>query len=255
MNLSHIKIGTRASQFVTALLVIFLAGCSTPATISMPNSDVLELRHEEIHTLADLPAPSVLIQAGDTLDIIRNSPFKTSADENRQYVVRPDGKISVPNAGLIQAAGLSPEALASTISEKFANIYREPEVTVNIIDMPGNRAFIGGAVRNPSAIPLNGNITMEQALLGSGGLLPTADSEHVALVRVGDEGKYNVYFLNLRSFLEDPNRPVVALQRGDMIFVPKSGIGSTVEAVDLYITRMIPFNLGIGASYDLNDEN
>lgn len=232
-----------------------LAGCSTPARITVPDEDVLALRHEEIRTLADLPAPSVLIQAGDTLDIIRNSPFKISGDENRQYVVRPDGKISIPNAGLVQAAGRSPEELARTISARFANIYREPEVTVNIVDMPGNRAFIGGAVRNPSAVTLTGNVTMEQALLGSGGLLPSADSKNVALVRAGGDGKYSVYFLNLRTLLEDPNHPVVVLQRGDMIFVPKSGIGNTVEAVDLYITRMIPFNLGIGASYDLNEDN
>lgn len=109
MTIIHTKDGIRARQFIAALLAMVLAGCSTPARITVPDEDVLALRHEEIRTLADLPAPSVLIQAGDTLDIIRNSPFKISGDENRQYVVRPDGKISIPNAGLVQAAGRSPE--------------------------------------------------------------------------------------------------------------------------------------------------
>ena len=47
----------------------------------------------------------------------------------------------------------------------------------------------------------------------------------------------------------------MALQRGDLIFVPQSGIGATVEAVDMYFTKLFPINkgIGIGLNYDLND--
>jgi polysaccharide biosynthesis/export protein PslD len=47
----------------------------------------------------------------------------------------------------------------------------------------------------------------------------------------------------------------VALQRGDLIYVPQSGIGATVEAVDMYFTRLFPINkgIGVGLNYDLND--
>eukprot|EP00866_Antonospora_locustae_P000679 jgi/Antlo1/679/489 len=55
--------------------------------------------------------------------------------------------------------------------------------------------------------------------------------------------------------LTNPNHPRVALQRGDLIFVPQSGIGATVEAVDMYFTRLFPINkgIGVGFNYDLND--
>ena len=47
---------------------------------------------------------------------------------------------------------------------------------------------------------------------------------------------------------------MVAMQRGDIIYVPQSGIGSAVEAVDMYFTRLIPINkgIGVGFNYDLN---
>ena len=48
-------------------------------------------------------------------------------------------------------------------------------------------------------------------------------------------------------------RQAVALQRGDVVFVPKSGVGNRIEGVDLYLNQLIPFvkSIGIGANYDL----
>lgn len=43
----------------------------------------------------------------------------------------------------------------------------------------------------------------------------------------------------------------VLLQRGDVVFVPKSSVGNGIEWVDLYLNQLIPFtkSIGIGASY------
>ncbi len=131
---------------------------------------------------------------------------------------------------------------------------REPAVTVNIASAPSNKVFIGGAVSNPAFFDLAGNVSVEQALLSSGGVLPSADASNVALLRTGPDGKYRTYFISLESMLTNPNHPRVALQRGDLIFVPQSGIGATVEAVDMYFTKLFPINkgIGIGLNYDLN---
>jgi hypothetical protein len=87
-------------------------------------------------------------------------------------------------------------------------------------------------------------------------VLPSADSSNIALLRTGANGKYNMYFVDLSSMLSDPNHPMVTLQRGDLIYVPQSRIGSTVEAVDMYFTRLFPVNkgIGVGFNYDLNNQ-
>lgn len=233
---------------------IWLAGCSTPARVPLPDNDTLKAGHQASLTLADLPPPQVLIQSGDSLRIVRDAQEPAAADDMTIFVVRPDGVISVPNIGRVKAALRTPEDLGKEITEKYKRIYREPAVTVNIASAPSNKVFIGGAVSNPAFFDLAGNVSVEQALLSSGGVLPSADASNVALLRTGPDGKYRTYFISLESMLTNPNHPRVALQRGDLIFVPQSGIGATVEAVDMYFTKLFPVSkgVGLGLNHQLN---
>jgi hypothetical protein len=66
-----------------------------------------------------------------------------------------------------------------------------------------------------------------------------------------------MYFVDLSTMLKDPQHPVVTLQRGDLIYVPQSTIGSTVEAVDMYFTKLFPINkgIGVGFNYELNQQS
>jgi len=242
---------------LSLLAVSLVAGCSTPAHVTMPDSQARAASHQAALTLADLPPAQVLIQSADTLRIVRDAQEPARSDEMALFVVRPDGYISMPNIGLIHAAQRTPEDVAREISEKYQRIYREPQVTVNIAAAPSNRVFVGGAVPNPAFFNLAGSVTVEQALLASGGVLASADSSNIALLRAGKDGKYNMYMVDLSSMLSDPQHPMVALQRGDLIFVPQSRIGSTVEAVDMYFTRLFPINKGIGfgLNYELSSQS
>ncbi|RMX03534.1 polysaccharide export protein [Corticibacter populi] len=235
-------------------MAALMAGCSTPATIALPDAQLLEQRHAQVHTLAELTAPVVRIHPGDTLRIVRDAQEPAESDDMTLFVVQPDGAFSMPFVGKVQAAGKTPEALAGDITERYARIYRQPQVTVNIAIAPGNKVFVGGAVPNPAFFDLAGAGSVEQAILASGGVLPTADTRNVALLREGDDGKYQLYFFSLANLLTEPDRPVIALQRGDVLYVPKSGIGNAVEAVDMYFTRLIPISkaIGLGFNYELN---
>ncbi|MBX9912539.1 MAG: polysaccharide export protein [Pseudomonadaceae bacterium] len=239
-----------------SLMLVLLSACTTPANVPLPNQQALALRHQETYQLADLPPPEVRIQSGDTLRIVRDAQEPSEKDDMTLFVVRPDGYFSVPFVGLIKADGRTPQDVGQEVSGKLGKIYRQPNVTVNIAIAPSNKVFIGGAVPNAAFFDLVGHATLEQALLGSGGVLPSADSENIALLRPGTDGKYKLYFFSLASMLQDPDRPMVALQRGDIIYVPQSGIGSAVEAVDMYFTRLFPVNkgIGVGLNYDLNQQ-
>jgi len=236
---------------------IWLAGCSTPARVPLPDDNALKAGHQAALTLADLPPAQVLIQTGDSLRIVRDAQEPAEADDMTIFVVRPDGVISMPNIGRVKVALRTPEDVGKEISEKYKRIYREPTVTVNIASAPSNRVFIGGAVPNPAFFNLSGQVSVEQALFSSGGVLPSADSSNIALLRTGPDGKYKLYYVNLSSMLKDPTHPMVTLQRGDLIYVPQSTIGATVEAVDMYFTRLFPINkgIGLGFNYDLRNQD
>jgi len=70
-----------------------------------------------------------IVQAGDTLNI----RFYYHPDhDQRDLVVRPDGKLLLPLVGDIQAAGLTPEQLAEQIAQCYSVTLREPKVAVDV---------------------------------------------------------------------------------------------------------------------------
>lgn len=243
-------------KIIVLVTVLLITGCSTPANVHLPDSNVLSEKHEAIRTLAELPPSRTIIQSGDTLRIIRDAQEPAESDDMTLFVVRPDGYISMPFVGSLAVAGQTPEHVAKIVMEKYRNIYRQPQVTVNIAIAPSNKVYVGGAVTNPDFFDLTGAATIEQALLSTGGVLPSADSNNVALLRVGEDGRYKIYFFSYADLLEEDERRIVYLQRGDMIYVPQSRIGSIVEAVDMYFTKLFPIQkgIGVGFNYELNQD-
>lgn len=235
---------------------LILAGCSTPAHVGSPGGKTARAYHEAGATLGQLPPPKLVILSGDTLRIVRDAREPAEADDMTLFQVRPDGMISVPDVGSLQVAGLTPEDVAEKITAAYARTYREPTATVNIAIAPSNRVFVGGAVPNAAFFDLTGTATLEQVLMASGGVLPSADMSKVALLRLNAEGRYDTYFFDLSSLLKTPGRTAVVMQRGDLVYVPQSGIGRTVEAIDMYFTRLFPINkgIGVGFNYDLNSK-
>src|SRR5690606_39766512 len=88
--------------------------------------------------------------------------------------VRPDGKISAPLIGDVQAAGLAPEELAVSIREKLAVYIREPQVSVVVTSM-GSHEFVSrvrvtGAVRAPATMPYREGMSVLDIVLSAGGI-------------------------------------------------------------------------------------
>jgi hypothetical protein len=95
---------SRLTLFSLLSASIWLAGCSTPARVPLPDNNTLKAGHQAALTLADLPPPQVLIQSGDLLRIVRDAQEPAAADDMTVFVVRPDGVISIPNIGRVKAA-------------------------------------------------------------------------------------------------------------------------------------------------------
>lgn len=166
------------------LAMLALAACNTPARIPAPDSDTVDSGKRALEELARLPPAMERVRVGDTLRIVRDagemptlSAFNVATIyELTLYTVLNDGSIYYPFIGRIQAAHRTPQEIANELTTKLAPIYREPRVTVNINQAPGNTVFVGGAVRNPSAVPIPAANNMEQAILGAGGILPVGDA-------------------------------------------------------------------------------
>jgi hypothetical protein len=235
-------------------LTLLISACTTSSAVLLPS--VKERQTIEETTQIDTLTLAMRIQPGDSLRIFRDARPIDEKDEVSIFTVSNDGSFAYPEVGKVQAEGKTVDAIASYISEKLALIYREPQVTVNIFGSVAGNIFVGGAVRNAGALPLQGTLYLEQAILGAGGVISSADSQHIALLRINEQKRYDVAFYNFADLLK-PNShsaPVV-LQRGDIVFVPKSSTGNIAEGMDLYVNQLLPFSRAIGISYDVNDNN
>ena len=248
----------KRTLLVVAMLA--LAACNTPARIVPPDDKTVEDGKRALEQLAHLPPAVERIRIGDQLRIVRDagemptlSAFNVSTIyELTLYTVQNDGKINYPFLGPIQVAGRQPSELAKELTTRLAATYREPSVTVNINQAPGNSVIVGGAVNNPTAVQIATANTLEQAIIGAGGVSPAGNASMVALLREDAEGAYRAYFLDFSQLLKTgPNgRKPLRLQRGDVVFVPKSNVGERIQGVDTYMNQLIPFTKSIGVGYN-----
>jgi len=160
--------------------------------------------------------PDYVIGAEDVLDI---SVWK-EPDVSRSVPVRPDGRISLPLINDVPAAGLTPQQLAASVTEKLRKFLNEPQVTIIVTAINSQRVFIVGEVLRAGAFPLIPGMTVLQALSSAGGFTPYADMKKIHIVRMHD-GKQTQLAFNYRDALkgENPAQNIVLLP-GDTIVVP-----------------------------------
>lgn len=139
---------------------------------------------------------------------------------SRTVPVRPDGKISLPLLGDIQAAGVTPTELGISIQKMVQKYVSNPQVTVIVTAINSQRIYVLGEVNRPGAEQLFPNMTPLQALSAAGGFTQFAKRDQVYVLR-REGSKENRYKFDYKAALRgDPSRQTIILQPGDTIVVP-----------------------------------
>lgn len=132
--------------------------------------------------------------------------------------VRPDGKITMPLIGDVQAAGLTPLRLAEQLKEELAGYFSKehpPDLTVEILQVNSKKYTISGGINRPGGYPLVTAKTVFDAINDAGGFRDFANEKDILIVR----GTQRLHF-NYKDFIKgkklDEN---VQLQNGDSIIV------------------------------------
>jgi len=136
-------------------------------------------------------------------------------DLSGQVVVRPDGKITIPLAGEIEAAGMTPELLSAKISDSLSKFLNKPEVIVSVISVQSKRYYLSGNVSRSGPVPLVTPTTVLQAL-SSAGLGQWAKKNKIIIMRGSERIKFNYNDVIKGKKLEQN----IYLQDGDHVFVP-----------------------------------
>jgi polysaccharide export outer membrane protein len=164
--------------------------------------------------IAGVDTKSYVIGAEDVLSIIvfENVGFNVPSE-----MVRPDGKITMPLIGELQASGKTPEQLKAEITEVLATNYMNlpPHVSVIVVQVNSKNYYLNGEVLKPGKYPLIVPTTVMQALVNAGGFKDFANKKKIRIQRGTKFFQFNYNEVSKGKKL-DQN---ILLQPDDQIFV------------------------------------
>ena len=171
---------------------------------------------------------SYRIKPGDTLDI----SVLEDANLNRQVLARPDGGISMPIAGNVQAGGNTIQAVERIITERIAGGFSiTPTVSVALTGVgkaaaTGRsstvRVFFVGEVGTPGETRIRRGSTILQALAAAGGPGPFAAKKRIQLRRTDASGHETIFLFDYDAVLKGARiKNNLVVRAGDIIVVPE----------------------------------
>lgn len=194
---------TTALASLTALGFIAVFAVSSPAQAGAGPENVV----------TPPGSPEYKLVQGDKLRI---EVYK-DAQLSQSVQIRPDGKITLPLVGDIEADGKTPIQLRDLITTQLKTYMTNPVVTVIVVETKPSVAYVTGEVNHPGAVQLQDDqITVLQALALAGGLKDFADSKNIKIIR--KSGKGNVTGFNYKDAIRG-SAPVY-IHAGDTVVVP-----------------------------------
>ncbi len=226
--------------FGAALLASSAAGCASGQ--ATPSNRVQRSEFDDI-AFADWTEeePEYLLYPGDEIEVA----MPTATELTRTIRVGPDGRIALPLIGQAMAADRTLSELEYELSSAYASQLVRPVVEVTLKTAGPMKVWVAGEVRTPGVYDMPGDIDAYQAIVQAGDFLPSARSQQVALIRRGPGGVRMMRVVDLR-----PRRgEVVALRRGDILFVPRTTLGELAN----FFTQ-VKAALPIGFNYSINGQ-
>lgn len=134
--------------------------------------------------------------------------------------VTPDGKFSFPLIGILMAGGKTPEQVRVEMENKLRKFVAEPVVTVTVVEVKGNVAYVIGQVSKPGQIVMNPAVNVLQALSIAGGGNPYAKMDSIIVIRnsAGGQRIMNFHYGQVASGKNLEQN--VQLESGDVVVVP-----------------------------------
>jgi polysaccharide biosynthesis/export protein len=172
---------------------------------------------------ADSPVVSQVASGGEyeigPEDLLDISVWKEK-DLQKEVLVRPDGWITFPLVGNIQAKGKTALQLQEEITQWLKQYIPNPVVSVSVKKIAGYKIFVIGRVNKPGDYVVGRYIDVLQALSLAGGLTPFAEEGNIKIVRK-ENGKETILRFNYSDVKKGRRlEQNITLQSGDVIIVP-----------------------------------
>lgn len=228
-----------SNRLQTAIFLLLGVVCCTPTAAiaqsltALPPTASTESRISSTATPKPDYISSYLLGPGDRVEVsVYGFPEYTGP-----MSVLPDGTITLPIVGKINAAGKTTEQLAEDLRVTLDRILVDPSVSVTLNALRPIVVNVSGEVYRPGPLQLQDttNVFQEaayappsisEALVQAGGIRRTADIRDVVVIRELSNGETVSTEVNLWDALWSATLPEeILLRDGDLIYVPRLAAG------------------------------
>jgi polysaccharide export outer membrane protein len=178
---------------------------------------------------------SYVLGPGDQIEInVFGEP-----DLSRTVTIKPDGIIALPLVNQVKAAGRTAVQLEAELTRMYAKYLKAPSISVLVRQFRMNPIYVMGEVSKPGRYDLTYEMTFLDALTLAGGGTAMANLDGAQLVRV-ENGKNKAIPIKANQMIQGKAAtPNLKLQPGDLIYVPRRGLGIMDILNNIGVLRMI----------------
>lgn len=190
---------------------------TTSAAAADSDSSAKAAQPETRASASMVDSKSYVIGENDVLEI----DVWKEKEISRTIPVRPDGKISLPLVGEIQASGMTPMQLQDDLTKRLKAYIENPEVTVIVSDPRSHQFNVVGEVNRPGSYQLSQSMTVLDAIAQSGGFKDFAKETKIYVLRPMPGGIRVRIRFNYKNVIKGKDlQENVMLKPGDTIVVP-----------------------------------
>jgi polysaccharide biosynthesis/export protein len=163
--------------------------------------------------------PIYVIQPYDVLEI---SEWKEQKISRNNVLVRPDGRISIPLAQDVIAAGLNPTQLKEKLERLLKDSEKlvDPYITVIVATIHPYIVYVTGQVPKNGPIVSPTPLSVIQAISAAGGFTQFAKKKEIVIIRGSDEDTKKYSFNHDEVVTGNNFAQNFPLKSGDVIYVP-----------------------------------
>ena len=178
-----------------------------------------------------------------------------------EKIVRDDGTIFYPNAGILEVAGKTVEEIRLLLTDALSSVLNNPQVDVSVAEFNSQKIIISGSFSNAGTVPVTtvpktlSEVIANANPYGENGLRSSGDLTSVKFTREGYTYDLDYEYLARNSQIQN----YIYLKDGDVIHLPDNAfnqvhvIGEASNPVSINLTRKnISLSVALATAKGLN---
>lgn len=155
-------------------------------------------------------------------DGVRINFYNINESISGDYFIQDNGNIQLPYLGILNAINCDFSLLRNEIYEKYSEIYRNPELSIQ----PLYRVDVLGEVGKPGVYYLTGFETISDLLSIAGGETSDSNIDELSIIRNDSQME-----IDMEKFLLGKNNLAdIGIESGDKVYVPRKWLVGVRDA-------------------------